>query len=69
MVGSMHFANAQLQQLQASSPVKAKSPLSGVDEAEREDISTALRLAPATAQSRIDIARTRVNNLPNHVLR
>jgi len=36
----------------------------GVDEAEREDISTALRLAPATAQSRIDIARTLVNNLP-----
>ena len=39
--------------------------LAGVDEAEREDISTALRLAPATAQSRIDIARTLVNNLPN----
>lgn len=38
--------------------------LAGVDEAEREDISTALRLAPATAQSRIDIARTLVNNLP-----
>jgi hypothetical protein len=40
-------------------------PLAGVDETEREDISTALRLAPATAQSRIDIARTLVNNLPN----
>jgi hypothetical protein len=38
--------------------------LAGVDEAEREDISTALRLAPATAQSRIDIARTLVNSLP-----
>jgi hypothetical protein len=37
----------------------------GVDESEREDISTALRLAPATAQVRIDIARTLVNNLPN----
>ena len=37
----------------------------GVDEAEREDVSTALRLAPATAQMRIDIARTLVNNLPN----
>jgi hypothetical protein len=36
-----------------------------VDESEREDISTALRLAPATSQSRIDIARTLVNNLPN----
>jgi hypothetical protein len=47
------------------SPSEGGGPLSGVDEAEREDISTALRLAPATAQSRIDIARTLVNNLPN----
>ena len=47
------------------SPTEGGGPLSGVDEAEREDISTALRLAPATAQSRIDIARTLVNNLPN----
>ena len=46
-------------------PSEGGGPLSGVDEAEREDISTALRLAPATAQSRIDIARTLVNNLPN----
>ncbi len=37
----------------------------GVDDAEREDISTALRLAPTTAQSRIDVARTLVNYLPN----
>ncbi len=37
----------------------------GVDETEREDVSTALRLAPATAQYRIDVARTLVNNLPN----
>ena len=37
----------------------------GVDEAEREDISTALRLAPTTAQLRIDVARTLVNYLPN----
>ena len=37
----------------------------GVDEAEREDISTALRLAPTTAQSRIDVARTLINFLPN----
>lgn len=44
---------------------EGEGPLYGVDEAEREDISTALRLAPATAQSRIDIARTLVNNLPN----
>jgi hypothetical protein len=46
-------------------PSEGGGPLSGVDETEREDISTALRLAPATAQSRIDIARTLVNNLPN----
>ena len=46
-------------------PSEGGGPLAGVDEAEREDISTALRLAPATAQSRIDIARTLVNNLPN----
>jgi len=46
-------------------PSEGGGPLSGVDEVEREDISTALRLAPATAQSRIDIARTLVNNLPN----
>lgn len=39
--------------------------LAGVDETEREDISTALRLAPATAQTRIDVARTLVNHLPN----
>lgn len=37
----------------------------GVDEAEREDISTALRLSAGTAQSRIDVARTLVNHLPN----
>ena len=47
------------------SPSEGGGPLSGVDESEREDISTALRLAPATAQSRIDIARTLVNNLPH----
>ena len=37
----------------------------GVDDAEREDISAALRLSANTAQSRIDIARTLVNHLPN----
>jgi hypothetical protein len=47
------------------SPSEGGGPLAGVDESEREDISTALRLAPATAQSRIDIARTLVNNLPH----
>lgn len=37
----------------------------GIDDAEREDISAALRLSANTAQSRIDIARTLVNHLPN----
>ena len=45
-------------------PSQGDGVLAGVDEVEREDVSTALRLAPATAQSRIDIARTLVNNLP-----
>jgi hypothetical protein len=37
----------------------------GVDEAEREDVSTVLRLSAGTAQSRIDVARTLLNHLPN----
>ena len=45
-------------------PSEGGGPLAGVDESEREDISTALRLAPATAQMRIDTARTLVNYLP-----
>lgn len=44
---------------------EGSEPLYGVDEAEREDVSTALRLAPATAQMRIDVARTLTNHLPN----
>lgn len=48
-----------------SSQSNGCDPFFGVDEAEREDISTALRLAPTTAQSRIDVARTLVNYLPN----
>ncbi len=36
----------------------------GVDDFEREEISSALRLSASTAQSRIDIARTLVNHLP-----
>jgi hypothetical protein len=35
----------------------------GVDQAEREDVSTALRLAPQTAQDRIDVARALNNHL------
>jgi len=46
-------------------PSEGGGPYACVDEAAREDISTALRFAPATVQSRIDIARTLVNNLPN----
>lgn len=42
-----------------------QEPFFGVDEAEREDVSTALRLSAGTAQSRIDVARTLVNHLPN----
>lgn len=36
----------------------------GVDESEREDVATALRLSPSTAQIRIDVARTLSNHLP-----
>ncbi len=36
----------------------------GPDDMEREDVATALRLAPQTAQNRIDIARTLVGHLP-----
>jgi len=48
-----------------SSKPNGADPFFGVDDAEREDISTALRLAPTTAQSRIDVARTLVSHLPN----
>ena len=48
-----------------SSKPNGTDPFFGVDDSEREDISTALRLAPTTAQSRIDVARTLVNHLPN----
>ena len=36
----------------------------GVDQAEREEVSSALRLAPQTAQDRIDVARALSNHLP-----
>ena len=36
----------------------------GPDDMEREDVATALRLAPQTAQNRIDVARTIVGHLP-----
>ena len=37
----------------------------GVDDSEREDISTALRMSSSSAQIRIDVARTLVNHLPH----
>jgi hypothetical protein len=38
-----------------------------VDDEEREDIATALRLSPTTAQNRIDVARVLVGHLPNTI--
>lgn len=38
-----------------------------VDDEEREDIATALRLSPTTAQNRIDVARVFVGHLPNTI--
>ena len=46
-------------------PTKAENLWTGVDEAERDEVAAALRLSGNTAQSRIDVARTLVNNLPN----
>ena len=47
-----------------SRPNEASNLWEGVDEAEREDVATALRLSPNTAQIRIDAARTLSNHLP-----
>lgn len=44
---------------------QSDGPFTGLDEAEREDVSSALRLSAGTAQMRIDVARTLVNHLPN----
>jgi hypothetical protein len=44
---------------------ESDDPIYGIDEAEREDVSTALRLSPASAQQKIDIARALTNFLPN----
>lgn len=38
-----------------------------VDEEEREDVATALRLSPTAAQNRIDVARVLVGHLPNTI--
>lgn len=37
---------------------------SEVDQAEREEVASALRISPASAQNRIDVARVLVNHLP-----
>ncbi|NCV77038.1 MAG: HNH endonuclease [Actinobacteria bacterium] len=47
-----------------SQPSESDEMWEGVDESEREDIATALRLSPSTAQIRIDVARTLSNHLP-----
>ena len=44
---------------------EAQDRFSGVDEVEREDVSSALRLSTATAQGRIDTARTLTQDLKN----
>ena len=43
---------------------QADARFNGVDEMEREDIATALRLSHGTAQIRIDVARTLTQHLP-----
>lgn len=47
-----------------SEPSTNENIWDGVDEAEREDVATALRLSPNTAQLRIDVARTLSKHLP-----
>lgn len=47
-----------------SEPSESESMWEGVDESEREDVATALRLSASTAQSRIDVARVLSNHLP-----
>jgi len=47
-----------------SEPSQSENLWEGVDEAEREDVATALRLSANTAQSRIDVARVLTNHLP-----
>ena len=44
---------------------KSEDMFTGIDDAEREDVATALRMSTGTAQIRIDVARTLVNHLPN----
>lgn len=46
-------------------PTRAEDLWAGIDDAEREDVASALRLSGPTAQMRIDVARALVNHLPN----
>lgn len=45
-------------------PTLSDGAFDGIDEAPREDVATALRLDPNTAQGRIDVARTLATHLP-----
>ena len=45
-------------------PSRVDSMYSGVDDSEREEIATALRMSGSTAQGRIDVARTLTQYLP-----
>ena len=47
-----------------SEPSQSENIWEGVDETEREDVATALRLSSSTAQSRINTARVLTNHLP-----
>ena len=48
-------------------PHEGSGIFGGVDDEEREDIATALRLSPTAAQNRIDVARVLVGHLPNTI--
>ena len=48
-------------------PNQSSGIFGSVDDEEREDIATALRLSPTTAQNRIDVARVLVAHLPNTI--
>ena len=47
-----------------SEPTADRGTYSGVDDPQREEIASTLNLAPVTAQSRIDVARTLTQHLP-----
>jgi len=57
------FTNLTLA-IAGAEPSESDNMWEGVDESEREDVATALRLSANTAQSRIDVARVLSNHLP-----